>query len=311
MIDNIFNKQNPFKQTNNTWLLKFIVEYQYLEVFTDRFEHMSETISSFEYDASPNYESAPQDKWMLEIYFDHEPERLVIKLILQEIAASLNTLSPEFSIEKLEDQDWVSKVQEAFKAFAVGKFFIYSSFYKNSLPTNKHLLLIDPGRAFGTGEHETTTGCLMALSELSKKYKFYNMLDMGCGTGVLAIAMAKLWKNRILALDIDSEAVKITNENIKRNMSSEYIYASVSNGYSSKKIKQYGKFDLITANILAKPLIKFAPDLKNSLAEGGIAVLSGLLSYQEKSVIKAHIAQKLTVVKIIRRNNWSTIILHN
>ena len=308
MVNNIANKYNSFRQTNSTWLVKFITYYQNLEIFEKIFDEYAITISYFEYEANANFESDPDDKWIFEAFFDYKPEQEFIKNIIIQALEILDFL-PDFIIEKIEDKDWVSEVQKNSVSFNVERFFIYSSYHTITSNLNKYPLLIDAGRAFGTGEHETTSLCLEAIYYLSKKYNFHNMLDMGCGSGILAIAMAKIWKEKIFAVDIDSVAVGVARVNARKNFVNNFIKFNVSNGYLSKEIIQRAKFDLITANILAKPLIKFAPYLKKSLSKDGIAILSGLLNYQEKAVIKAHLIQGLKLVKIFRKNSWSAIIL--
>ena len=163
---------------------------------------------------------------------------------------------------------------------------------------------------FGTGRHETTQGCLTALTELADAgTAVRNALDLGCGSGVLAMAIAKLWPGaRVLAADNDAPSVGVTRENAELN-GVPGIAALESEGYAAPALKQAAPFDLIAANILAAPLIQLAPDLARHLAPGGLAILSGLLTTQAPAVIQAHVAQGLTLVEARSYGEWDTLLL--
>lgn len=309
MMELIGNKNNPFRQSKNLWLLEFDTKFSELSHFSDILDEIADSSTCFEKDASPKFESEPDDIWSLNFYFTEKPIEKEIENIINQIIKKHNLLPISFTITKVEDKDWVSEVQKNFPPFAAGRFFIHGSHYNATSPISLIPIEIDASRAFGTGEHETTYGCLNALSELAKKYNFETMLDVGTGSGILAIAMAKLWKNRILASDIDSEAVKIAYSNTKLNKVSNFIDCFQSEGYKSLKIRENKPYDLIAANILAKPLIKLSKDLALNLKEGGIAILSGFLDYQARSVLSAHERCGLKLVKSTSINNWVTMIL--
>lgn len=214
-------------------------------------------------------------------------------------------------VMKLADIDWVSKVQKDFPPFALGRFYVYGSHAKETLPKNHFPLLIDAVAAFGTGEHSTTAGCLVALeAEKRKRPYLAEMIDVGCGTAILAIGAARLWKNaRIYACDNDPVAVRVSDENLKANQIDARSQAWVSDGYKMREIRQLNKQPVIVANILAKPLMKMAKDAAAKLAPGGTLILSGLLNSQENMVLSAHRAQGLYLTKRYRRGKWSILVL--
>jgi ribosomal protein L11 methyltransferase len=190
-----------------------------------------------------------------------------------------------------------------------GRFYIHGSHDARHPAISRHDLVIDAGRAFGTGLHETTYGCLLALHDLHKKKKIRNPLDLGCGSGVLALAIAKAWGTATLASDIDPEAVAVTLENAKRNRLSPLITAVHADGLNSRILKSRRPFDLIVANILAWPLVKMAPQISAALSPDGSLVLSGLLGSQEVMVGNSYLLQGLHLKRRYAIGNWSALVL--
>ncbi|MFZ4124537.1 MAG: 50S ribosomal protein L11 methyltransferase [Rickettsiales bacterium] len=210
----------------------------------------------------------------------------------------------------LRDIDWVSKVQKDFPPFMVGRCYIYGSHAEQPIPANSIPLKIDAAAAFGTGEHDTTAGCLLALQWLKKKQKHVrHALDMGCGTAILAIAAAKLWRSAsVSAYDNDAGAVRTSRENFACNHLRR-MHAYVSDGYKTQRVKREGKHDVVVANILARPLMRMAYAASQSVAPNGTLILSGLLNHQENMVLSAHRYHGLRLKKRIRRGRWSVLIL--
>jgi ribosomal protein L11 methyltransferase len=217
---------------------------------------------------------------------------------------------PEIYEMKLADTDWVSRVQKDFPSFTMGPFYVYGSHANEAKPANKFPLLIDAAAAFGTGEHATTAGCLLALAREKRTRKHTGcVLDMGCGTAILAIAGARLWKNaRIVACDNDPVAVKVSRHNLRVNRIGSRSTAFVSDGYKARQLHRE-QYPLIVANILAKPLMRMARDASRSMAPGGTLILSGLLKSQEPMVLSAHRAQGRYLKHKLRRGNWSVLVL--
>jgi ribosomal protein L11 methyltransferase len=229
---------------------------------------------------------------------------------VREIAAQVDA-NAKVSAVKLADIDWVTQVQKDFPPFALGRFYVYGSHAKDTLPPNHHPLLIDAVAAFGTGEHATTAGCLLALEMVKKKNRYTpRVLDVGCGTVILGIGAARLWKDaRIEACDNDPMAVKVSRVNLRANQIQNRAKAWVSDGYKYRPIQQLPRQEVIVANILARPLMKMAKDAERKLAEDGVLILSGLLNEQENMVLAAHRARGLKLMKRIRRGKWSILVL--
>ena len=182
----------------------------------------------------------------------------------------------------------------------------YGSHIQEALPAGLLPLHIDAATAFGSGQHESTEGCLKALSLLSEQNFFVRPLDMGCGSGILALAMARLWEVPVLACDNDPEAVRVTYENARVNSLDSFIEVQVSEGFSALKNKT---FDIITANILAGPLCQMAGDVGRVLMPGGFIVLSGLLNRQAEDVIDAYRSIGTKLVNQLLIGDWSTLIM--
>jgi ribosomal protein L11 methyltransferase len=234
-----------------------------------------------------------------------------IKDIMVKTASNLGYPALQVSIEHLAHLDWVSETQKRFKPFTVGAFYIHSSYYNDAeKPLGYIPIEVDAQMAFGTGEHETTHGCLLALSDLKQKgFIPKKVLDMGCGSGILAIAAAKLWPDAyIVAADIELPSVEITTENMRINSVPNPCTIIQSNGYEAKEIVSDSPYDLIMANILAAPLISMAGDVKLHLAQEGVCVLSGLLQIQEEDVLTAHQAQDLTLRYRYPKGDWVSLV---
>jgi ribosomal protein L11 methyltransferase len=167
---------------------------------------------------------------------------------------------------------------------------------------------LDAGLAFGSGEHASTRGCLLALDELARRRRFRRVLDMGCGSGILAIAAAKCWPARVLAVDNDPKAVVVAQENADQNGVAGQIRVRWSEGYRSPAVRSAGPYDLIFANILADPLCDMARDLARHLAPGGTAILSGLFDRQAARVIEAHRAVGLRLRRCLQLEIWTTLV---
>jgi ribosomal protein L11 methyltransferase len=214
-------------------------------------------------------------------------------------------------VAPLPDQDWIRQSQEGLPPVRAGRFFVYGAHDAGALPEGTIPIRIEAGLAFGTGHHETTALCLQGLSHYFKSYPAGrpSVLDLGCGTGVLAIAAAKLWRRPVLATDIDPIAIEVARENARANSVAPLVNAVTADGLTHPAIRSRAPFDLICANILAGPLTKLAPDVSAALAPHGIAILSGLLRNQEKLVLSFYRAQGLVFRQALRDGPWSALVL--
>jgi ribosomal protein L11 methyltransferase len=188
-----------------------------------------------------------------------------------------------------------------------GRFFVYGMHDRGRLPASTVNLRIEAGAAFGTGHHGTTVGCLMAYDKLIKARKFAKVLDVGAGTGLLAIAAARTGSKIAVGTDIDKPSVRISKENAKVNRANaRFVHAS---GLGHRLVTDNAPYDLVFANILARPLVSLAQDIKNALVPGGTVILSGLLRTQERMVKAAYVSRGFKVVNRIHRDAWAALVL--
>jgi ribosomal protein L11 methyltransferase len=214
---------------------------------------------------------------------------------------------PELVVERVPARDWLGENQASFAPIRVGRYFVHGSHHREGVPVGHIGLIIDAATAFGTGEHATTRACLMALDALARRRRARRTLDMGTGTGILAIAAAKTWRRRVLACDIDAEAVRVAARHAEMNGVAALVALRRADGY--RGLGRDACFDVVFANILARPLAVMAPFLARALAPGGIAILSGLLARQEAYVLAAHRAQRLVLVRRVVIDGWHTLVL--
>jgi ribosomal protein L11 methyltransferase len=209
--------------------------------------------------------------------------------------------------ERLADADWLAMALSGLPPVRAGRFFIFGVHDRGRAPPNAVNLRIEAGAAFGTGHHGTTVGCLMAYHQLLKRKRFAKVLDVGAGTGVLAIAAAKTGTRTAVGTDIDQVSVRIGRENAEVNaVNARFVHAS---GLNHRAVSTAAPYDLVFANILARPLITLAQDIKGALRPGGTAILSGLLRTQERAVKAAYLSRGFKVERRIFRDAWCALVL--
>jgi ribosomal protein L11 methyltransferase len=209
----------------------------------------------------------------------------------------------------LPDADWIKLSQEGLPPVRAGRFFVYGAHDRGRVPDGVIPIRIEAGMAFGTGHHETTALCLAVLSDLSKKRRYDNVLDLGCGTGLLAIGAAKLWRRKVMASDIDAVAVEVTKENAASNNERALVNAVAADGLTHPALAAKAPYDLVIANILAGPLTRLAPQIARAVAPGGTIVLSGLLHWQENLVLAFYRPHGLVFRGARRDGPWSALVL--
>ena len=251
--------------------------------------------------------SGPQAVLIVEEPFG--PEATVEALYVgQPDAAYLSNIAGRaITVEPLPDQDWIKLSQEGLPPVRAGRFFVYGAHDAGTVPHGVIPMKIEAGLAFGTGHHETTALCLGVLSDIAKRRSFRNVLDLGCGTGLLAIGAAKLWRRPVLASDIDPVAIEVTDENAAANGVAPLVHAVVADGLTHPQLASRAPFDLIIANILAGPLTFLAPAIVKALAPGALLVLSGLLNNQEQMVRSFYHPLRLRERR--RQGPWSALVL--
>lgn len=249
-----------------------------------------------------------------QLYLAEAPETDEIERLL-EIAREVTGIDTPllYSLDRLPDTDWVAESQKALPPIVAGRFRIRGSHVSEPAPPGAFDLLIDANAAFGTGRHETTRGCLLALQDIAKRRPparpVTPILDMGCGSGVLAMAAAKLWPCKVLGVDNDAPSIHVARDNVRANSVADTVELLCADGFRDARVKRAGPYELILANILAEPLCAMAQDVVRHLAPGGTVVLSGLLTTQERQVIARYRATGLRLVHRYRLAEWSTLVL--
>ena len=247
-------------------------------------------------DGSGNYEVG--------CYFDEEPGDTELMLM-----AAVYGAAP-FVVSEVPDTDWVAHVRRELQPVEAGRFFVYGSHDADRVPAGRIALLIEAAMAFGTGHHGTTKGCLLALDRLdSEGVRARNVIDVGCGTAVLAMAAAKIWPGNMIAADIDPTAVDVARANVAANGLEGRILCLEAAGFSHPTIRARAPYDLVFANILKGPLLDLAPEMAAMIAPGGRAILSGILTTQAEEVIDRYAAQGFTLASRDDLGDWTALVL--
>jgi ribosomal protein L11 methyltransferase len=289
----------PFAVTNSGYKIEVITKRADVERWGAALDPIAIAIAAFEI--------VPGGDWRIEAYATEPPDDTAVRAALRTAADEAGVALPAYHIAPLPPIDWLAENRRSFPAQALGRFFIHGSHHDGRVPAGRIGLLLDAATAFGSGEHATTRGCLAALERAAKRGRIRRPLDLGCGSGILALAIAKLWRVTVRAADIDPESVRVTRENAAHNGVTRWVRAARSDGYRAALVRRGRPYDLIVSNILAQPLCQFAPALRRHLARGGVAVLSGLLVAQEAQVIAAHRRQGLALTRVTRSDGWSTL----
>jgi len=244
-------------------------------------------------------------RWRLEAYFDYAPDTDAVNALVAEHGGL-----PAGEMEELPDIDWVAHSLEGLGVVRCGRFVLYGVHDADKLPGEAQdiPIRIDANQAFGTGHHPTTAGCLTLLDRFAG-WAPKSILDLGCGSAVLAIAAAKLWGRNILASDIDENSVAIASENAKLNEVGDKVKTLVAAGFDHPDIAAAAPFDFVFANILAGPLAELAPDMAAHIAKTGRVMLAGLMAEQEPGVIKAYEAAGFRQINRLDHQTWPVLLL--
>ncbi|MDB5495261.1 MAG: ribosomal protein methyltransferase [Phenylobacterium sp.] len=246
-------------------------------------------------------EDEDHDVWRIDAFPTAADEQPAIEAVLARFGAL------RVGVAVLADADWLAMSLSGLPPVRAGRFFVYGAHDRGLAPPNAVNLRIEAGAAFGTGHHGTTVGCLAAYDRLLKARRFERVLDVGCGTGVLAIAAARTGSPVAIGTDIDAPSVRIANENAALNGArARFIHAS---GLNAAAVRDRGPYDLVFANILAPPLVALAQDIRRALKPGGRAILSGLLRTQERRVLAAYVSRGFRLERRLHRDAWATLTL--
>lgn len=271
------------------------------------FDPAETAVAAFEIEpADPKEGNAAPQPWLLEAYFSREPDEAAIRDLLRLIVGEKADTAV---FDAVAAKDWVKASLDGLKPVRAGRFLVHGGHDREVVKTNDIALEIEAALAFGTGHHGTTLGCLMALKDVLKQRRPRHVLDVGTGTGILGIAAAKALKARVVAGDIDPVAVDVARRNARLNAASGHLDLYVAPGVRHALAARPGRFDLVFANILARPLKRLAPSIAAVLAPQGMLVLSGLLPGDVPGVLSAYAAQGLRLARKSQRDGWATLRL--
>lgn len=243
-------------------------------------------------------------KWEVGAYFHDRPDEISILILENAFKAD------GFAISEIPETDWVTKVKRELSPVEAGQFFVFGKHDSHKLPKDRVGLLIEASMAFGTGHHGTTKGCLLALDKLvSRDKKIDEVIDIGCGTAVLAMAVGKVSSSRIIASDVDQVAVEVALANLKANNLENRIACIQATGFEDMQIRSNAPFDLVFANLLKPPLLDLAPCIRRYLKSGGHAIISGILDLQAIEIIEVYRQNDLEVQDRIDIGEWVTLTL--
>lgn len=283
------------------WKMTLVVPADAVDLFAAAFEPFARSVASFTV--------TPDGPWTVEGYADGPPDRAGVEAAVMVAAAAVGIDAPVVQIEEMKVKDWLAANRQSFQPIRAGRFFVYPSHYRAAMPAGAVPVLIDAATAFGSGTHGSTFGCLLAIDRLLPRLRGGLLLDVGCGSGILSIAMAKAGGWPVLAADIDPESVRVCRANVRANGVADRVRAIRSRGLRAGRIGASGPYPLIVANILARPLMMMARDIARAMAPGGYAVLSGLLIDQEVPVMAAYRRCGVVLAGRITVGGWRTLIL--
>ena len=252
--------------------------------------------------------AGPTGRWDITVHFAEAPNEATIRDLIALAAGEEAARAASFDV--VEAKDWVKATLEDLVPVHAGRFIVHGQHDRAKVAPNKLGIEIEAALAFGTGHHGTTRGCLVLLGHVLKAHRPRRVLDLGTGTGVLAIAAAKALHDQVLASDIDALSVKVAAENAQANGVGPWVEVTWGSGFSAPRLRQRKPFDLVLANILANPLRQMATVMSAHLAGGARVILSGLLSAQAPSVVAAYRARGLVLERQIIIDGWSSLLLH-
>jgi ribosomal protein L11 methyltransferase len=251
----------------------------------------------------------PDGRWDVTMHLADAPDQVLLRQLVTNAAGE--DIAMGIAFDTVEARDWVKASLEDLVPVPAGRFVVHGQHDRARVAPNKLGIEIEAALAFGTGHHGTTRGCLLLLDHVLKAWRPRRVLDLGTGTGVLAIAAARALHAKVLASDIDPPSVQVARENARLNVSGHLVQAIRATGFAAPQFATAGPFDLVLANILANPLRQLATPMARHLAPSALVILSGLLTPQAASVIAAYRARGLVPLRHLRIEGWSSLLLRN
>jgi ribosomal protein L11 methyltransferase len=249
----------------------------------------------------------PDGRWDVTVHFAEPPDQPLVRELVANAAGA--DVAEGIAFDTVEAKDWVKASLEDLVPVPAGRFVVHGQHDRERVAPNKLGIEIEAALAFGTGHHGTTRGCLLLLDEVLKAFRPRRVLDLGTGTGVLAIAAAKALRGKVLASDIDPLSVRVAADNARLNGAGDLVETIRATGFSAPQFKQRAPFDLVLANILANPLRQMATPMSRHLAPGALLILSGLLPPQASAVVAAYRARGLVLKRHIQIEGWSSLLM--
>ena len=269
-----------------------------VDLLTESFFEGQAAIAAFE---------GPDGRWGITVHFAEAPDQTSIRELVG--LAAGDDAARDISFDTVEAKDWVKATLEELVPVRAGRFVVHGQHDRARVPPNKLGIEIEAALAFGTGHHGTTRGCLLLLDHVLKAHYPRRVLDLGTGTGVLAIAAAKALHSDVLASDIDPLSVRVARDNARLNGTGDLVEMIRATGFSAPPFAKRGPFDLVLANILANPLRQMATPMARHLAPSALVILSGLLPHQAQGVIAAYRARGLVLVRCLLIEGWSSLLM--
>jgi ribosomal protein L11 methyltransferase len=269
-----------------------------VDVLTEIFFEGQAAIAAFE---------RPDGRWDVTVHFAEPPDQPLVRELVANAAGA--DIAEGITFDTVEAKDWVKASLEDLVPVPAGRFVVHGQHDRERIAPNKLGIEIEAALAFGTGHHGTTRGCLLLLDHVLKAWRPRSVLDLGTGTGVLAIAAARALHEKVLASDIDPLSVQVARENARLNVSGHLVQAIRATGFSAPQFASAAPFDLVLANILANPLRQLATPMARHLAPSALVILSGLLTHQAPGVIAAYRTRGLVPVRHLRIEGWSSLLL--
>jgi len=251
----------------------------------------------------------PDGRWDVMMHFAQAPDQALVRRLVADAAGE--DAARTISFDTVEPRDWVKASLEDLVPVPAGRFVVHGAHDRARVPHNKLGIEIEAALAFGTGHHGTTRGCLLLLDHVLKAHRPQRVLDLGTGSGVLAIAAAKALRRPVLASDIDAPSVGVARQNARLNGVGHLVEAIRATGFSAPDFARHGPFDLVLANILANPLRQLAGPMSRHMAPKGLVILSGLLNHQAVAVIAAYRARGLVPLRHLKIEGWSSLLLRS